>query len=186
MRQSRAGSSHHFPMNQFHQAVSSTSSLNKNQIMQSANGENIQMAMPVTALILPNNIISLATLQHQHHQQQQQIQAPCQLSSLEMHSWFHGRITRKQAEQRLENRQIGSFLVRQSESGNANDFSLSLISGSGCVHMRICMKNGEFILGQCSQPFTSIVKMIDHYGRVEVPIKGALHVKLTNPVARSS
>lgn len=50
--------------------------------------------------------------------------------------------------------------------------------------MRICMKNGEFILGQCSQPFNSIVKMIDHYSRVEVPIKGAQHVKLTMPVPR--
>ena len=55
-------------------------------------------------------------------------------------------------------------------------------SGSGCVHMRICMKNGEFILGQCSQPFGSIVKMIEHYGRVEVPIKGAQHVKLSVPI----
>ena len=44
------------------------------------------------------------------------------------------------------------------------------------------MKNGEFILGQCSQPFNSIIKMIEHYGKVEVPIKGAQHVKLTNPV----
>lgn len=48
--------------------------------------------------------------------------------------------------------------------------------------MRICMKNGEFILGQCSQPFGSIVKMIEHYGRVEVPIKGAQHVKLSVPI----
>jgi hypothetical protein len=48
--------------------------------------------------------------------------------------------------------------------------------------MRICMKNGEFILGQCSQPFNSIVKMIEHYGKVEVPIKGAQHVKLIHPV----
>ena len=49
--------------------------------------------------------------------------------------------------------------------------------------MRICMKNGEFILGQCSQPFTSIIKMIEHYGKVEVPIKGAQHVKLTMGVS---
>ena len=25
--------------------------------------------------------------------------------------------------------------------------------------------------------------MVEHYGKVEVPIKGALHVKLTNPVS---
>lgn len=48
--------------------------------------------------------------------------------------------------------------------------------------MRICMKNGEYILGQCSQPFKSIVQMIEHYRTVEVPIKGAQHVKLTMPV----
>ncbi len=48
--------------------------------------------------------------------------------------------------------------------------------------MRISKKNGEFILGQCSQPFNSIIKMVEHYGKVEVPIKGALHVKLTIPV----
>ncbi len=55
-------------------------------------------------------------------------------------------------------------------------------SGSGVVHMRISIKNGEYILGQCSQPFNSIVKMVEHYGKVEVPIKGALHVRLTIPV----
>ena len=48
--------------------------------------------------------------------------------------------------------------------------------------MRICLKNGEFILGQCSQPFSSIIKMIEHYSRIEVPIKGALHVKLIKPI----
>lgn len=57
-----------------------------------------------------------------------------------------------------------------------------LRSGSGCVHMRICLKNGEFILGQCSQPFTSIIKMIEHYSKIEVPIKGAQHVKLVKPI----
>jgi hypothetical protein len=49
--------------------------------------------------------------------------------------------------------------------------------------MRICLKNGEFILGQCSQPFPSILKMIEHYRKVEVPIKGAQHVKLKTPVS---
>jgi hypothetical protein len=50
--------------------------------------------------------------------------------------------------------------------------------------MRICVKSGKFILGQGSQPFNSILKMIEHYTKVEVPIKGAQHVKLTNPVPR--
>lgn len=109
---------------------------------------------------------------------------PAYMAALQRQSWFHGKITRKVAEDLLEGKSIGSYLVRQSESGDTNDFSLSLVSGSGCVHMRICMKTNEFILGQCSQPFSSIVKMIEHYAKVEVPIKGAQHVKLTNALAR--
>jgi hypothetical protein len=114
-----------------------------------------------------------------------QMPSPGRASELTGQPWFHGRITRKHAETVLNNKPLGSFLVRQSESGDSNDYSLSLVSGSGCVHMRICMKNGEFILGQCSQPFGSIVKMIEHYARTEVPIKGAQHVRLSVPITPS-
>lgn len=156
---------------------------------------DIQVALPVTALVfsqsssLPSNLLAQQqnllstsnTITNNNNGSFLDSNTMSNLQSLERQIWFHGRITRKQAEIILVNRPIGSFLVRQSESGNSNDFSLSLV-GSGCVHMRICMKNGEFILGQCSQPFNSIVKMIEHYGKVEVPIKGAQHVKLIHPV----
>jgi len=39
-----------------------------------------------------------------------------ELESLEKHSWFHGHITRSEAELRLTNGRNGSFLVRESES----------------------------------------------------------------------
>ena len=132
MRQNRAGSSHHFPLSQF-QTVSSTSSINsKNQQQQQQQlmSGDIQVAVPLTALFfsqsgsLPSNMLTLSM--QQQHQISQQI-ASCQISQLECHSWFHGRITRKQAEVMLANRPIGSFLVRQSESGNSNDCSLSLM-----------------------------------------------------------
>jgi hypothetical protein len=153
----------------------------------SMNNKTIQIGgIPVTALVfqqnsLPANFLPL----NLQNQQQQQLISPTSLAHLrllERQVWFHGKITRKQAEIKLDKKTIGSFLIRQSESGNANDFSLSLV-GSGVVHMRVSMKSGEYILGQCSQPFNSIVKMVEHYGKVEVPIKGALHVRLTNPVA---
>ena len=48
-------------------------------------------------------------------------------AKLSEQAWFHGKITRKQAESLLENMPIGSFLVRKSESGHLNDFSLSLL-----------------------------------------------------------
>lgn len=148
------------------------------------NNKTIQIGgIPVTALVfqqnsLPSNFLPM------NIQNGQQLISPTSLAHLrllERQVWFHGKITRKQAEVKLDNNMIGSFLIRQSESGNANDFSLSLV-GSGVVHMRVSMKSGEYILGQCSQPFNSIVKMVEHYGKVEVPIKGALHVRLTNPV----
>jgi hypothetical protein len=91
---------------------------------------DIQVAVPLTALIfsqsgsLPSNMLTLSMQQQQ--QLSQQI-ASCQISQLEGFSWFHGRITRKQAEIMLANQPIGSFLVRQSESGNSNDCSLSLM-----------------------------------------------------------
>lgn len=195
-RQNRAGSSHHFgyPTMTNHFPVNMQGINNNQQIgstLDSSTNTNIQLGMPVTALVfnqtssLPTGILPL-TIQHsqKHHSQQPPLMSPATLNHLnllERQIWFHGKITRKHAENMLENRPVGSYLIRQSESGNANDFSLSLV-GSGVVHMRISMKNGEYILGQCSQPFGSIVKMVEHYGRVEVPIKGALHVKLNNPV----
>ena len=41
-------------------------------------------------------------------------------------SWYHHTMSRRQAEQTLESRPAGSFLVRQSESGHVNDYSLSI------------------------------------------------------------
>lgn len=177
IRQNRAGSNHHF-------------SFPHPQQFQTISAGDIQVqALPVTALVfsqsnsLPSGLMPINV--QQQAQLVTQMSSPNRHNELERQAWFHGRITRKHAEIMLNNRPIGSFLVRQSESGNSNDYSLSLVSGSGCVHMRICMKNGEFILGQCSQPFSSIIKMIDHYGRVEVPIKGAQHVKLSVPITPS-
>lgn len=112
MRQNRAGSNHHFSYPQQFQTIS-------------ADG------LPITALVfsqtgsLPNSVLPL-TVHPNQSQIVSQMPSPSRYD-LERQPWFHGRITRKHAENMLYNKPIGSFLVRQSESGNSNDYSLSLV-----------------------------------------------------------
>lgn len=123
-RQSRAGSSHHFPLSHFQTvATGGKKSLD--------NSGNIQVAaLPITALIFSQNSLPSNLINIQSQQQQQQLFhqiASNQIVELQKYAWFHGSLTRKQAETLLANRPMGSFLVRQSESGNSNDCSLSLM-----------------------------------------------------------
>ncbi|KAK6631537.1 hypothetical protein RUM44_006064 [Polyplax serrata] len=102
---------------------------------------------------------------------------------LEKQVWYHGAITRVEAESLLRTLKEGSYLVRNSES-TRQDYSLSLKSAKGFMHMRIQMDNsGQFILGQFSKPFDSIPDMIRHYSINRLPIRGAEHMCLLKPVA---
>jgi hypothetical protein len=134
LRQNRSGSSHHFAA----AAYPTASSQHFQTLQQTSNhmmGSDFQSAIPVTALLFSQNSslpIGNNGMQHvpvhQHQQQQhEQQQIPAYMYLLEKQPWFHGKITRKHAENVLANKPIGSFLVRQSESGNLNDFSLSLV-----------------------------------------------------------
>ncbi|XP_071450081.1 uncharacterized protein hwt, partial [Hetaerina americana] len=102
---------------------------------------------------------------------------------LERQGWYHGAITRVEAESILRLRKEGSYLVRNSES-TRQDYSLSLKSARGFMHMRIQQdkESGRFVLGQFSQPFCSIPDMIQFYSANRLPIKGAEHMCLLHPV----
>ncbi|CAF0977502.1 unnamed protein product [Adineta ricciae] len=104
---------------------------------------------------------------------------------IERYFWYHSTMTRRQAESILECRPSGSFLVRQSESGKAADYSLSIKTPTGCMHMRICYCNGFYVLGECSRPFSSVAYMIKYFSQISVPIRGAPHIKLGTPVSRN-
>ncbi|CAB4063196.1 unnamed protein product [Lepeophtheirus salmonis] len=80
--------------------------------------------------------------------------------SLDRQEWFHGSITRVEAESVLRLHKEGSYLVRNSESSR-QDYSLSLKSSHGFMHMRIQKdpKNpSKYILGQFSKPLTLFLK----------------------------
>ncbi|XP_064474623.1 uncharacterized protein LOC135388771 isoform X2 [Ornithodoros turicata] len=101
---------------------------------------------------------------------------------LEKQGWYHGSISRLDAENLLRVLKEGSYLVRNSESSK-HDYSLSLKSARGFMHMKIVHNNdGKFILGQFSKPFESIPEMIHHYSVNKLPIKGAEHMSLLYPV----
>ncbi|XKL69022.1 hypothetical protein PGB90_006791 [Kerria lacca] len=52
------------------------------------------------------------------------------------------------------------------------------------MHMRIqkSTESDKFILGQFSSPFNSIPQMIKHYSSNQLPIRGAEHMCLLQPV----
>lgn len=101
---------------------------------------------------------------------------------LERQGWYLGAISRLEAERLLRQAGEGSYLVRNSES-TRQDFSLSLKSARGFMHMRIQKdENGRFILGQFSRPFESVPEMIRHFSLNRLPIRGAEHMCLLHPV----
>ncbi|XP_039291886.1 uncharacterized protein LOC111059465 [Nilaparvata lugens] len=102
---------------------------------------------------------------------------------LDKQGWYHGVITRLEAENVLRCHREGSYLVRNSESSR-NDYSLSLKSARGFMHMRIqlCAESGNYILGQFSSPFATIPAMIQNYTVNRLPIRGAEHMCLLHPV----
>ncbi|XP_070985987.1 SH2 domain-containing adapter protein F-like isoform X2 [Oncorhynchus clarkii lewisi] len=103
--------------------------------------------------------------------------------SLESQFWYHGAISRMDAESLLRLCKEASYLVRNSETSK-NDFSLSLKSSQGFMHMKLSRtKENKYILGQNSCPFDSVPEIIHFYSSRKLPIKGAEHMSLLYPVA---
>ncbi|XP_063147036.1 SH2 domain-containing adapter protein D [Candoia aspera] len=102
---------------------------------------------------------------------------------LESQAWFHGPISRAEAETLLTLCREGSYLVRNSKT-SCDEYSLSLRSSQSFTHMKFTQtKDSKYILGQNSAPFDSIPEVVHHYTTRELPIKGAEHLSLLYPVA---
>ncbi|XP_062380058.1 SH2 domain-containing adapter protein F-like isoform X3 [Sardina pilchardus] len=102
---------------------------------------------------------------------------------LESQFWYHGAISRTDAESLLRLCKEASYLVRNSETSK-NDFSLSLKSSQGFMHMKLSRtKESKYVLGQNSGPFDTVPEIIHFYSSRKLPIKGAEHMSLLYPVA---
>ncbi|CAB1331436.1 unnamed protein product, partial [Coregonus sp. 'balchen'] len=101
---------------------------------------------------------------------------------LEKQVWYHGALSRSEAESLLTLCKECSYLVRNSQTGR-NDYSLSLRSCQGFMHMKFSQcKDGKYVLGQNSLPFDTIPEVIHFYTTHKLPIRGAEHLSLLFPV----
>ncbi|CAK8689174.1 unnamed protein product [Clavelina lepadiformis] len=104
------------------------------------------------------------------------------LLPLEKQSWFHGAITRDEANRRLDKEVEGSYLVRNSESV-PNNYSLSLRTLNETIHMVISRtRDGFWILGEFSAPFHSIPEMVAFYATHRLKINDIQQISLRYPL----
>ncbi|KAK1151634.1 SH2 domain-containing adapter protein E-like [Acipenser oxyrinchus oxyrinchus] len=103
---------------------------------------------------------------------------------LDKQSWYHGSISRGEAESLLQPCKEASFLIRNSESGNSK-YSIALKTSQGCVHIIVAQtKDNKFTLNQSSCVLDSIPAVVYHYTREKLPFKGAEHMALLHPLHR--
>ncbi|XP_028995406.1 src homology 2 domain containing transforming protein D, a [Betta splendens] len=101
---------------------------------------------------------------------------------LERQVWYHGSLSRADAESLLTLCKENSYLVRNSQTCR-NDYSLSLRSCKGFMHMKFTQSaDGCYVLGENSPPFSSIPEVIHYYTTHKLPIRGAEHMSLLYPV----
>ncbi|XP_075964486.1 SH2 domain-containing adapter protein F-like isoform X2 [Anarhichas minor] len=101
---------------------------------------------------------------------------------LERQVWYHGALSRSEAESLLTLCKESSYLVRNSQTCR-NDYSLSLRSCKGFMHMKFTRSaEGRYVLGENSPPFSTIPEVIHYYTTHKLPIRGAEHMSLLYPV----
>ncbi|KAM4887447.1 SH2 domain-containing adapter protein D [Thomomys bottae] len=105
---------------------------------------------------------------------------------LEKQPWFHGSLSRAEAENLLSLCKEGSYLVRLSET-SPQDCSLSLRSSQGFLHLKFTRtRENQVVLGQHSGPFPSVPELVLHYSSRPLPVQGAEHLALLYPVVTQS
>ncbi|XP_054842804.1 SH2 domain-containing adapter protein E [Eublepharis macularius] len=102
--------------------------------------------------------------------------------ALEKQPWFHGAITRAEAESRLQPCKEAGYLVRTSETGTSK-YSIALKTSQGCVHIIVAQtKDHKYTLNQTGGLFDSVPEVVCYYSTEKLPFKGAEHMTLRHPV----
>ncbi|GFR06681.1 SH2 domain-containing adapter protein B, partial [Trichonephila clavata] len=95
--------------------------------------------------------------------------------------WYHGSISRADAENLLRLMKKGSFLVRCSEKLK-RQYLLSLKSSRGVMHVKIVqLANGKYVIKQQAQTFDSIPQLIQYFSTHILNIH-EMNVYLSHPV----
>ena len=104
-----------------------------------------------------------------------------QVNSLEKHSWFHGNITRAEAELSLSSGINGSFLVRESES-KPGQYSISLRYDGRVFHYRIHMDppTSQYFVTPESK-FENLPELVVHHSKNPDGLTTVLHYPAPNP-----
>lgn len=89
--------------------------------------------------------------------------------ALKQRPWYYGRITRAQCDEML-NRfgTVGEFLVRDSETGNAGDFAISLRAVPRNKHFKVQCDVPKQLLCIGSRQFASLDAIIEHYQQTPI------------------
>ena len=100
--------------------------------------------------------------------------------SLEKHSWFHGNITRAEAELSLSSGINGSFLLRESES-KPGQFSISLRFDGRVFHYRIHLDSASKYYVTPESKFESLAELVVHHSKNPDGLTTTLHYPAPNP-----
>ncbi|KAM6986731.1 uncharacterized protein FYW47_017582 [Aplochiton taeniatus] len=81
--------------------------------------------------------------------------------------WFHGIITRRQAEDLLANKPVGCFLIRVGQSREG--YTLSYRGENRCRHYMIEMQsNGKYVIMGEDRAHASLPDLVDHHTRTGI------------------
>ncbi|XP_006870957.1 PREDICTED: SH2 domain-containing protein 7 [Chrysochloris asiatica] len=94
-------------------------------------------------------------------------QAPLILQNGVLPPWFHGFITRKQTEQLLRDKGLGSFLIRLSD--RATGYILSYRGSDRCRHFVINqLHNRRYLVSGDTHSHNSLAELVRHYQEVQL------------------